>query len=438
LERIQQIARQDRVSVGDRLRALDALWEATGDEWQSEHFATAFDLLTEKVHPLADGPFPVAHKLIASIAERADELPPARLAELAEGIIELDYFHHGFFHRIERRLLPIMDSLDEVTIARSCYAFAVADLEAAQFFAAAAECVSRRSSIATLGYARLAFALAIAASGDHVVGPILQRFLERIDGVVHECHFVHSEAVQLHRAMRLARHRAPASFRRVLNEAFRGIRRHAPRPNKFELDVRSTLRRLGLSHKPQGFVEGYVVDFILRLPSGRIVLECDGDRFHRKLPLDRLRDRLLLENGMPVLRLAFSAWIGTRKADRGNWLSAELAAVGPGTIRRLGVPGGRVTSTTVPTPTEGEENPQTKPGDLESAGLFRLNGPANLRVRSLAAVPSGVRSLEGRLTVQTSRGCQHVLNYRRTGGTVGSAPDESSDRAEDPDRPGGD
>ena len=71
-----------------------------------------------------------------------------------------------------------------------------------------------------------------------------------------------------------------------------------PPLNPFEIDVRDTLTRHGLSLTPQYGASGYWIDFAVRHPSqpGRYVLaiECDGASYH-SAPSARDRDRLRQE-----------------------------------------------------------------------------------------------------------------------------------------------
>jgi very-short-patch-repair endonuclease len=74
--------------------------------------------------------------------------------------------------------------------------------------------------------------------------------------------------------------------------------RDRPALNPFEIDVRDTLTRRGLSLTPQYGSSGYWIDFAVRHPSqpGRHVLavECDGATYH-SAPSARDRDRLRQE-----------------------------------------------------------------------------------------------------------------------------------------------
>lgn len=97
--------------------------------------------------------------------------------------------------------------------------------------------------------------------------------------------------------------------------------RDRPALNPFEVDVRDTLTKRGLSLTPQYGTSGYWIDFAVRHPSqpGRYVLaiECDGATYHSS-PSARDRDRLRQEQlerlGWRFHRIWSTDWFRNKNA----------------------------------------------------------------------------------------------------------------------------
>ncbi|MBA3377082.1 MAG: DUF559 domain-containing protein [Actinobacteria bacterium] len=104
--------------------------------------------------------------------------------------------------------------------------------------------------------------------------------------------------------------------------------------NPFEIDVRDTLARAGVSVVPQLGVCGYLIDFVVQHPRqpGRYVLaiECDGASYHSSATTrdrDRLRQEQLERLGWRFHRIWSTDWFSKKDESLQRVLDAIGAAV---------------------------------------------------------------------------------------------------------------
>jgi very-short-patch-repair endonuclease len=107
-----------------------------------------------------------------------------------------------------------------------------------------------------------------------------------------------------------------------------------PALNPFEVDVRDSLQREGVSVLPQYGSSGYLIDFVAKHPTqpGRMVLaiECDGASYHSS-PTARDRDRLRQDHlerlGWRFHRVWSTSWFRDRPGEIARAVQAYEAAV---------------------------------------------------------------------------------------------------------------
>lgn len=72
-----------------------------------------------------------------------------------------------------------------------------------------------------------------------------------------------------------------------------------------EEKVRLALEKLGIKYQQEVKIGAYRADFLL--PESKIVIECDGEYWHRSLKArerDKRKDEFLTENGYQIIRLS--------------------------------------------------------------------------------------------------------------------------------------
>jgi len=102
--------------------------------------------------------------------------------------------------------------------------------------------------------------------------------------------------------------------------------------NKFEAGVHEALQRLdipGLEIQPFASVEGLIPDFILTYGERKIVLECDGARYHltaqgSPMGRDLIHDQVFRRCGYEVVHILDNEWHGLSLVERADFLIEQL------------------------------------------------------------------------------------------------------------------
>jgi transketolase N-terminal domain/subunit/very-short-patch-repair endonuclease len=119
----------------------------------------------------------------------------------------------------------------------------------------------------------------------------------------------------------------PPEIQRAEERAARALE-----PNRFEKSVYEQLQSLiphGLTIEPFHVVEGIATDFLVTTGKRRIIIECDGVRYHRtrhnaRLGKDLIQDRVFANRGYEVLHILDKDWFQLKAADRTEFLRAQL------------------------------------------------------------------------------------------------------------------
>ena len=109
-------------------------------------------------------------------------------------------------------------------------------------------------------------------------------------------------------------------------------RRRLPRPFEswFEVEVFLCLEDLGYRARPQERVGDYRADLLIDGFATSVVIECDGEVWHRgdRADRDRARERDLLDSGYTVLRISSADWYGRTVQTQAS-LRATLRELDP-------------------------------------------------------------------------------------------------------------
>jgi very-short-patch-repair endonuclease len=102
--------------------------------------------------------------------------------------------------------------------------------------------------------------------------------------------------------------------------------RRLPRPFEswFEVEVFLFLEDLGYRARPQEWVAGYRADLLIDGFATSIIIECDGEVWHRgdRADRDRVREHHLLGSGYTVLRISSADWYGRTVQTQASLRSA--------------------------------------------------------------------------------------------------------------------
>ncbi len=208
-----------------------------------------------------------------------------------------------------------------------------------------------------------------------------------------------------------------------------------PELNPFEIDVRDTLARAGISLDPQHGCAGYRIDFAAKHPQkpGRMVLaiECDGATYHSSQSArdrDRLRQEHLERLGWTFHRIWSQDWFSNKEVETTRAQAAFAAAVraadeaDAGDLDECKVPSG-----IPPSPGGLPKNPTSSDGEGEHGKTRRANPPIRVGRSSIEDYSPGdlvklIRWIESDTLLRTKEqlldAARQELGFKRRGSKI--------------------
>lgn len=203
-------------------------------------------------------------------------------------------------------------------LAQTAWSFAALGIPHNQLFAALArEAVKRHTHFSSQDLANTAWAFAV--DYPELISNVIDRSIldqSSIDDI---------DWLQCYQALLVAGQVLPSEtlprYRRIIEQ------RSGEEMNRFERSVKrelgKVLRGIPFSLSHAYVIGGVATDFLLHFDERRIIVECDGDRFHlshgpdggQPLGRDRLQDKLFKLFGFEVVHIRDSEWISHNRAS---------------------------------------------------------------------------------------------------------------------------
>ncbi len=197
-------------------------------------------------------------------------------------------------------------------LAQTAWSFATLDISHNQLFAALArEAVKQRPHFTSQDLANTAWAFAV--DYPELISCVIDR------SVLDQSSIDDIDWIQCYQALLVAGQVLPSEtlprYRRIIEQ------RSGEEMNRFERAVKrelgKVLRGIPFSLSHAYVIGGVATDFLLHFEERRIIIECDGDRFHlshgpdggQPLGRDRLQDKLFKLLGFEVVHIRDSEWV---------------------------------------------------------------------------------------------------------------------------------